>query len=266
MRHARATVALLLPSLAVGACDVPRFSGPQIQQPPADFSLQPASESSQPTFPDREVVFHTAWVHTGLGGVSVIFVDGHPGTVDMEDVMAAREDVMAAETDPDAVFDEIEALRIDGHDAWGWQERIESPRRGLVEVTYRAVVPYDSVTYAIEFMSGEPSIKRAAPDTLKAVISTFGIGRTTYNIPVIVIALGAVLFVFSVLRTRSRERSDRLRSINLVTIERDEEGAEPAPPPADAERPTGPSPRSGPSPPAPPDTSPRDASAGPPES
>jgi hypothetical protein len=153
----------------------------------------------------------------------LIYIDGHPGVLDVEDVMAARDGAMAAELDADAVFGEVEALRVDGRNAWGWYERIESPRRGLVEVTYRAVVPYDSVTYAIEFVSGEPSLKRASPDTLREVVSTFAIGRTTYDLPVILVVLGGMVFVVSVLRSRSKEKADRLRSINLVTVQREED-------------------------------------------
>lgn len=217
----RAESWLLLAVVAATGCDVPRFPGPEIQDPPPNFTRQPETSPPRRTFPDRDVSFHTAWVHTDLGGVSVIYIDGHPGVLGVEDVMAARDGAMAAEPDEDAVFGEVEALRVDGRDAWGWYERIESPRRGLVEVTYKAVIPYDSVTYAVEFVSGEPSLKRASPDTLREVVSTFAIGRTTYDIPVILVVLGGIVFVVSVLRSRSREKADRLRSINLVTVRKE---------------------------------------------
>lgn len=221
---------LLLAFVLLAGCDIPRFPGPQIQEPPPNFTRQPETSPTRRTFPDRDVSFHTAWVHTDLGGVSVIYIDGHPGVLGVEDVLAARDGAMAAEPDEDAVFGEVEALTVDGREAWGWYERIESSRRGLVEVTYRAVIPYDSVTYAIEFVSGEPTLKRASPDTLRDVISTFAIGRTTYDIPVILVVLGGIVFVASVLRSRSKQKVDRLRSINLVTIrkeEDDETGPEP---------------------------------------
>lgn len=223
MRSRRSYAALATLLIVSAGCEVPRFEGPQIQQPPPGFTLQPESYPQRRTFPDEEVTFHSAWVHTDVSGVSLIYVDEHPVVFDVDDVVAAQEGARAAEMDPDATFGDVEAIRVDGHDAFGWLERIESPRRGLVEVTYRAVVPYDSVSYAIEFTSGEPSLKLAAPDTLRAVISSFGIGRTTYNLPLIVIVFGALLLFVSILRSRSKERADRLRSINLVTIKKDEE-------------------------------------------
>lgn len=223
MRSRGSLTALAALLVVVSGCRIPRFEGPQIQRPPAGFTLRAASDPTPTTFPEHEVTFHSTWVHTDMSGVSLISVHEHPVVFDVDDVVAAQERVRATATDPDAVFDDIEAIRIDGRDAWGWYERIESPRRGLVQVAYRAVVPYDSVSYAIEFSSGEPSLKRAAPDTLRAVISTFGIGRTTYNIPLIVIVFGTFLLFVSILRARSRERADRLRGINLVTIEKQEE-------------------------------------------
>lgn len=259
---------LLFALVAATGCDVPRFPGPQIQHPPPGFTLQPETSSPRRTFPDRDPSFHTAWVHTSLGGVSVIYIDGHPGVLGAEEVMAARDRATTDEPDEDAVFGEVEALRVDGRNAWGWYERIESARRGLVEVRYRAVIPYDSVTYAIEFVSGEPSIKRASPDTLRDVVSTFAIGRTTYDIPVILVVLGGIVFVVAVLRSRSKEKADRLRSINLVTL-RKEGDEERASEPGTSDRPRSPdtlhargaAPRPEPETPPPPDPTRRDPSS-----
>lgn len=218
-------VALTLPSVG---CQVPRFEGPEIQEPPPNFQRQPDNETVWPVFPEHEVSYHSGWVHTDLGGVSIIYIDEYPVVFGMEEIVAARAAAEATEPDRDAIYGELEALTIDGRDAWGWYRRVESPRRGLDQVTYTAIVPYDSVSYALRFDSGEPSLKRAAPDTLRAVLSTFGIGRTTYDLPLIAIAFGAMLLFVSLLRARSKERAARLRSINLVTIEREAEDEEEA--------------------------------------
>lgn len=271
-RRTRFTLAVLV--VAILGCDVPRFQGPEIQEPPPGFLRQRDTPATRDLFPEHEPTFHTAWVHTDLGGVSVISIDEYPTAFTLDEIVAAREAAEAGERDPDAIFEDLEAIRIDDRDGWGWYERIESDRRGREEVAYTAVVPYDSVSYAIEFVSGEPSLKRTAPDTLREVIGTFGIGRTTYNIPLIAIALGVMLLLVSILRARSRERADRLRSINLVTIKKDQEeggeldlseettGGEVQPPPADAGHPRGPTPRPKPPPPTPPDPDPPDPSAG----
>ena len=216
-------IALALPALG---CQVPRFEGPEIQQPPANFVRQPNNQTLGPIFPNHEITFHTSWVHTDLGGVSVIYIDAHPTVFGLEDVMAARTAAERNDGDPDAVHGNIEALTIDGRESWGWYREVGSARRGLDHVTYYAVVPYDTVSYALMFGSGEPTLKQAAPDTLRAVVSSFAIGRTTYNLPLIAIVFGAMLLVASVLRSRSRERDARLRSINLVKIKKDDEDAD----------------------------------------
>jgi hypothetical protein len=198
---------------------VPNFEGPQIQEPPQGFLLAPDSYQQRRLFPEREVVFHAAWVES-IDDFSTIYIDGHPGVLGFDDAVAAREAARLAAIDPDVRFGEVEPLQVDGRDAWGWSERVETPTRGLVWVAYRAVVPYDTVSYAIEFYSGEPAIKREAPDTLKAVIATFGIGETTYNLPLIALLAGLALFAAAFVRSKQQARAARLRSINLVKVEK----------------------------------------------
>ena len=233
--------ALLATLVPVSACTIPRFEGPQIQNPPAGFLMQNESYLQRRMFPDLEVDFHTAWVHTDLSGVSVIYVNRHPHRLTLDDILSARAGVEAATADPDTRFGPVDALTIDGREAWGWEERVQSERRGLVDVAYRAVIPYDSATYAIEFVSGEPSFKAASPDTLRTIVSSFAIGRTTWNFPLIAMISGALLLLVSVQRSRSQERRTRHRSINLVKFKKEEgegEARSEGGPPAPAARPT----------------------------
>lgn len=210
-------VSLVVAVLA--GCDMPNFEGPQIQSPPRGFLLVRSSPLQRRMFQDQEVVFETTWVES-IADFSTIHVNGHLGVLDLEDVMAAQEVAKRFADDPDLVFGEVEPLEVDGRDAWGWAERVETPTRGLVSVAYRAAVPYDTITYAIEFYSGEPGLKRAAPDTLKAIISTFAIGETTINWPLVALLVGALLFVASGLRSRARAKATRLQSIKLVKVKK----------------------------------------------
>lgn len=230
MLRRRLATALALILTAAG-CQMPRFQGPQIQSPPENFLINADNVPGSWMFPDREHTFNTAWVHTDISGTSLIRVVGHPGTSTPEDVMAARERVIASETDPDMIAEDIEVLTIDERRAWGWYQRVQSDRRGLVQVSYRAIVPYDTVTYVVEFVSGEPSLKAPAPDTLRAIVSSFAIGRTTLDFPKLAIFVGAVLLLVAFLRGRARDRKDQLRSINLVKIEKqdDDDADEDAP-------------------------------------
>lgn len=262
-----ALAAILLSS---AGCSIPNFEGPQIQEPPRGFFLQPETVQQRRMFPEHEPTFHTTWVHTDVSGVSVIFVEGHAGVLDVNDVTVALEGAMAATTDADRSFSNIELLTIDGRRGWGWSERVESDRRGLEDVAYKAVIPYDTITYAIEFISGEPAWKMSAPDTLRAVISTFAVGRTTWNVPLLAIIFGGGLLGFGTLRSRSQKRTQQLRSINLVTIEKDEEKKEAdgssgpeAAPPAPAPTATAPAPTPPPRVAPPPPVSPTEMSSPP---
>lgn len=221
MNRRRLVIATAL--VATAGCSVPRFEGPEIQSPPAGFFQQPGTSQPHRMFPDREIAFHTAWVHTDLGGVSTIFIDGYPGTSTQDDVLAAVETMRGNAGDPDTRFGSLEALTIDGRDAWGWEERVESVERGLVDVAYRAVIPYDTVTYTVEFTSGEPSLKLAAPDTLRAIVGSFAIGKTTWNLPMIAVGIGLLLFAVNLMTNRRKARAQQLRSINLVQVKKEEE-------------------------------------------
>lgn len=172
-------------------------------------------------------VFRAAWIESSVDASS-IFIDGYPAVLGYEDAMAARDSARRYAIDRDTRFGEVEPIAVDGRSGWGWHERVETPTRGLVWVAYRALVPYDSVTYAIEFASGNPTFKRTAPDTLKAVIATFGIGRTTYNVPLIALVAGAALFALALWRSKAEARAKRLRSINLVKVPKKQAPNEPA--------------------------------------
>ena len=221
---ARVSCALVV---ALAACDVPNFEGPQLQNPPQGFLLVDGSYPLRQLVSGYTPVFRAAWVESGPDASS-IFIDGYPAVLGYEDALAARDSSQRYAIDPQTRFGEVEPIRVDGRDGWGWHERVETPERGLVWVAYRAFVPYDSVTYTLEFASGNPTFKGSAPDALKAVISTFAIGRTTYDLPLIALLVGGILFVIAMLRSRAQARAQRLRSITLVKIPKKDAPAEPA--------------------------------------
>ena len=209
--------------VAVSACQMPRFEGPQIQSPPQGFFIQDGTAAAHTLLPDHQATLHRGWVHTEVSGVSTIFVDGYRGRATVEDAMNAVDIMRTTAKDPDTRFGGIEVLTIDGREAWGWSESVESARRGLVEVSYRAIIPYDTITYTVEFTSGEPSFKIAAPDTLRATVASFAVGKTTWNFPLIAMGIGAILLLGSFWRARRRTRSTHLRTINLVQVKKPSE-------------------------------------------
>jgi hypothetical protein len=51
-------------------------------------------------------------------------------------------------------------------------------------------------------------------------VAQFAVGRTTYNLPLIAVMIGLALFVVSFVQSQRRAKAARLRSINLVKVEK----------------------------------------------
>lgn len=220
----RTLPALALTALVTVACSVPDFPGPQVQEPPTGFTMNREASLERRIFPDLDVVHHDAWVAAGWGNFSGIYINGHSGVLTEADAEAARQAVMALPTQrPEQIRDvgPLETTTIDGRAAYAWSEMVRSPTQGIEFVAYRAVVPYDTVSYAVEMISGDPKYK-ARPDTLRTIVASFAVGRTTYNFPLILVAAGALLLLIARMRARSQERARRHAGITLKQVPRPE--------------------------------------------
>jgi hypothetical protein len=215
------------------ACEVPNFEGPQIQNPPPAFTMNRDATEARPMFPDRAVVYHDAWVEASWGNFSGIYINGHTGLLGSAEVDAARRSHLAATAGQRVQFGELESLQVDGRTAWGWGERWTLENGGLQYVVFRAAIPYDTISYAVDFITGEPGLK-ARPDSLRTIVASFAVGKTTWNWPVILIVSGVVLLLGNTMRQRARERAERHRNIPLPTIPK-KEGAKPGSPAPGAE-------------------------------
>jgi len=216
-----AIVGLLVLLAGAAACDVPNFRGPQLQDPPEGFLLQPDPSLARNMFAHLPAIYHDAWVQS-MAPFSTIKINGVAGTLTLEDVLAAQDSLRARPRDPDITFGQVEPLAIDGREAWGWEERIDTPTRGIPWVAYRAVIPYDTISYTIELSTEDPLLKAGAPESVKAIIATFAVGETIWNWPLIALGLGLLFFAIHVARLKAQEKADRLQSINLVKIEKKE--------------------------------------------
>ena len=173
-------------------------------------------------FPAWEAVHYDVWVYAEWGEVSTIHINGYPGTLMRADVQTALEDAIASVTDP-VTFSGVQEMTIDGQTAWGWAERLLTDE-GLIWIAYRVAIPYDTITYTLDLLSGDPALK-GKPDTLLAIASTFAIGKVVWDIPLI-LGIGAVLIILiSTARRRARQKAIRLQSITLKKVEiKKEEG------------------------------------------
>ena len=212
---------ILLPLLG---CELPNYKGPQIQEPPSGFFLNPEAVLDRELFPEKEIVYRDAWVNTEWGEVSTIHITGHPGTTMRSEVQEALDRAREAATEPVA-FGGLRVFPVDGRAAWGWDERLETPALGIDWVAFHLVVPYDTITYAVELYSGDPTFK-GVPDTLAAIASTFAVGETKWNIPVLVMVGILGTFLISTARKRARDRQLQVQSITFVKVKKkaEEEG------------------------------------------
>jgi len=235
----KSAIGLLVLLVGAASCEVPSFRGPQLQDPPQGFLLQPNPAAPHGMFAHLPAVYHDQWVQS-LSPFSTIKIYGFAGTLTLEDVLASQEAFRTRPQDPDVTFGQVEPLSIDGREAWGWEERIETPERGMPWVAYRVMIPYETISYTVEFSTEDARFKAGAPESTKAIIATFGVGETVWNWPLLLLGAGLLLFAAHMMRQRAEAKAARLQSINLVKIVKkktpadDAEGSE-EPVPATAE-------------------------------
>jgi len=226
--HALSTTLLLA---AIAGCDPPRFHGPQVQGVPSGFLRNPGAGRDRDMFPDRPAIHVDAWVDAMFGQFSGIYITGYPGNMSRAEVEEARERSMNVPTARRMSYGDLEEGRVDGQTAWAWMEVWED--NGLHEVAYRSVIPYDTVTYVVDFITDDPKFKSRS-DSIRAIVSTFAIGRIEWNVPLVAGALGFVgLLLGSGWKKMQRRPYEDMRSMTLMTIPVEESDDDPqeAPPP-----------------------------------
>lgn len=213
--------------LLSGGCSAPPYTGFQLQDPPDGFLYDPDFQQEEVLFPDREVVVHGAWWKMNPTDEHATIAVTHfrgPGTI--EEVEAAREassERIASEEGGNAT--QLQFLRIDGREAWGWEEHYPSGE-GLSALAYRTVVLYDTAMVALEFHSDME--EWMDPAAQKTVLLSFGLGQiqVLWGWVIALLILGAVAiggFLHRVSKTADRPLVST--DYELLTIAPDEEGA-----------------------------------------
>jgi len=221
----RRAIACLTVLLASTACEVPRYQGPMVQALPDGFIGEPEAGYQRELFRDR-ILERDAYVVTASTEFSGIYIRKLDGNTMRTDVVAAQEAARASRNDPQVSYGPIEDIRIDGRAAWAWMEETRDPN-GLQFVDYRAVVPYDSISYAIEFVTGDPWWK-TRPDSMRAVTQSFAIGRVEWNMPFVI---GSVVVLALLLRSFAGKFGGKVpgQDYNLKTYKKPEKEGEPGP-------------------------------------
>ena len=208
---------LLLLSIALlaSACDVPRFQGPQVQAPPEGFLRKSDVLQDRRMFPDRPTIHFDAWIETEWGEFTGIYINGHAGTTTLEEVVEARAWAMENPPDHPMAYGDIETVSIDGRTGWAWMEMWRE--NGLHEVRYHAAVPYDTITYTVDFTTGDPKFK-IRPDSIRTIVSSFAVGRTEWKWRLLALSTVVGVLVLRAGWSKLQRRYENVRHMTLAKI------------------------------------------------
>ncbi len=205
----------LLLSIVVLAsgCDMPRYQGPQVQAPPVGFLRKADVGQDRRMFPNRPTIHFDAWIRAQWGDFSGIYINGHVGTTTREDVVEARTWAIENPLGHPRAAGDIETVSIDGRTGWAWMEMWQD--NGLQEVRYHVAVPYDTITFTVDFTTSDPKFK-SRPDSIRTIVSSFAVGRTEWNRRAL--ALSAVLGVLVLMAGWSKLQGGPYENMRHITL------------------------------------------------
>jgi hypothetical protein len=176
---AQALAALLLTLIGGAACVALAVPGYQVQDVPLGFLFTANAPNGVKVLPDRNILSRGVW----LGDIetfepqSEIHVTRYSGNVTIEEANAARDVQASRYGNPSSIdYGRVATVTIDGRAAFTWMETRYDRNGGVRSLYYTAVIPYDTVTYAVEFDTSAPH--RLHPDSLTRVVHSWGRGET----------------------------------------------------------------------------------------
>jgi hypothetical protein len=188
----RATAALVFTTVVAAACSAPRIPGYQVQDVPGGFLFTANASDGGSVFPDRDVLSRGVW----LGDIetfepqSEIYVTRYSGNVTIDECEAARDVQAGRYGNPSSIdYGRVATVTIDGRAAFAWMETRYDENGAVRSLDYTAVIPYDTVSYAVEFNTS--AAHRLHPDSLTRVVHSWRRGETEVHWNVIlVVAVG----------------------------------------------------------------------------
>ena len=173
-----ALLGLALPLLSfLQACAAPSFRGYQVQDPPEAFLFDADASPSVVVFPDREIMGQGGWWRmSSTNQEASLYITRFRGAATIEEVEAARDRYSTQVPEfGDREVISLQFLRIDGREAWGWEEHLRNEGE-LLATAYRTVILYDTMVVSLEFYSEIP--EWMDPTRQKAALASFGFGKT----------------------------------------------------------------------------------------
>lgn len=228
-RIPRGQVAFLLTVLApvlvgTSGCSAPAVEGTQIQGAPEGFFFDANAQRSRLVLPERDVLGQGAW----WGDIrseepqSDLFVTRHGGVATVEEVLAAQNRQATRYGSPTSIdYGDVTSVVIGGRPAWAWMETRYDEHGEVRSLEYTAVIPFDSVSYALQFSTSAPH--RLHADSLVRVVHSFGTGEITIHWNAILgsLLVGGGLLLFLVGRTRRPRHDTAYRLASVAKPEED---------------------------------------------
>ena len=175
----QAVAIVMLVCASAPACSAPALEGYQVQAVPERFMFDANASKGRRVFPERVILSEGAW----WGDVrsdepqSDIFITRYVGNATLLESEAARNVQADRYGNPASIdYDQVARVTIDGRAAFVWMETRYDEHGAVRSLDYKAVVPYDTVTYAVEFSTS--ATHRLHPDSLTSVVHSWGIAET----------------------------------------------------------------------------------------
>jgi len=192
-RFRQAAPALALALLGVAACLRPSVPGYQVRGVPEGFLFNANANTGVNILPDRDILSRGVWMGDleTFEPQSQIYVTRYAGTATIEEARTARDVQAGRYGNPASIeYAEVETVTIDERPAFTWMEIRYDEHEAIRSLEYKAVIPYDTVSYSVEFNTSAPH--RLHPDSLTRVVHSWGRGETEVLWGTIFVA-GAVL-------------------------------------------------------------------------
>jgi len=191
--HRWQATALTLMAIGLAGCSQPAVRGYQLQVVPEGFLYSANVTQGVNVFPDREILSQGMW----LGDIqafepqSEIYVTRYVGNATLEQSQASRNVQATRYGNPASIdYGPVVPVTIDGQAAFAWMETRFDENDAVRSMKYTAAIPYDTVTYTVEFSTSVA--RRLHPDSLTRVVHSWGFGETVVLWGVIA-KVGAVL-------------------------------------------------------------------------
>jgi hypothetical protein len=165
--------------VGAAACVAPAVPGYQLQDVPAGFLFTANAQTGVNVFPDRDVLSRGAW----LGDIetfepqSEISITRFSGNTTIEEAESARDIQASRYGNPSSIdYGRVATVMIDERAGFAWMETRYDENNAVRSLDYTAVIPYDTVTYVVEFNTSRAH--RLHPDSLTRVVHSWGRGET----------------------------------------------------------------------------------------